>query len=270
MYLSADMEGISGVFNWAMTESDKPDWQRARELMTGDVNAAIQGARLAGATEILVKDSHGDGDNLLIERLEGGVTLIQGWGPQDLMMEGIEETFDAAVLVGYHARVLTEAGTLSHTMTGQTRGLWYNGIPVGETGISAAHAGRFGVPVVCVTGDDALALEARQCLGESVGTVVVKSAIAQECVAMCDPAEGQRRIREGVAQALEQPDKPAPFLAGQAVEVRMQFHKPGQAHAASRVPTVEREDELTVVAQTADGLEAANLVSVLLRVAPRR
>lgn len=267
VFISADMEGISGIPRAALTESDHPDYARGRELMAGDVNAAIEGALAAGATEIWVRDAHASACNLPIDHISPRAQVIQGWNGISRMMEGIDESFSAALLVGYHARALHESGTLSHTMTGQTRGLWYNGEPVGESGISAAHAGACGVPVVFASGDEALCAEVRQMLGPAVETAVVKSAFGRECVRLVALDEARAAIRQGVSRALGRLAYARPFVPGDPIEVRMQFQKPQQAFAASLVPTVCRVDDTTVAATVADGILAANLVPVLLRVA---
>jgi D-amino peptidase len=267
VFISADMEGISGIAKSAWTESDDRDFSRARELMTGDVNAAIQGCLDAGADEIWVKDAHGGADNILIEKLLAPARLIQGWGHADRMMEGIDASFDAAMLVGYHARVMTEDGTISHTMTGQTRGLWYNGVEIGESGISAAHAGAFGVPLVFISGDEALCREIAGFLGPHVSTAAVKSAYIRECVRMLPLDEARELIRSGVVAALTSAVPVKPWVPEPPIEVRYQFQTKRQAAKAAFVPTVEQVDDITVKAQVADGLAAANLVSVLLDVA---
>jgi D-amino peptidase len=270
VFISADMEGICGVVNGDMTETADRDFLLARELMTGDVNAAIQGALDAGATFIVVRDAHGTACNILPDRLLSPARLTQGWDSIGLMMMGLDASFDAAVLVGYHARVLTEDGAISHTMTGQTRTLWYAGVPVGESGISAAHAGHFGVPVVCVTGDATLAREVGETLPPGIETAVVKTAFARECMTCLPLDEGRERIRQGVAAGLARRADIAPFLPASPFDIRMQFQRPNQAAAAAFIPTVSRIDELTVSVQASDGLRAAELVEVLLTVAPRR
>ena len=266
VFLSADMEGISGIATEAMTEDSDKDYDRARELMTGDVNAAIKGALAAGATEVWTKDAHGDATNLLVERLQAPAQLIQGWNGPARMMEGVDESFAAALLIGYHARAMTDAGTLSHTMAGRVRGLWYNGVEVGESAISAAHAGYHGVPLVFASGDEALCAEVHQVIGLQVETAAVKTAYARECVCLLPVGEARRRIRDGVARALARREEIPPFRPGTPIEVRLQFHRSVQARAASLVPTVQRLDDTTVAATVDGGLAAANLVAVLLDV----
>jgi len=267
VFISADMEGISGVTRGAMTESNHADFALARGLMTKDVNAAVQGALQAGATEIWVKDAHGSANNLIVEDVAAPAQVIQGWAEVSRMMQGIDETFDAALLVGYHARAQTDKGNISHTMTGQTRRLWYNDVELGEYGISAAHAGDYGVPVVFASGDEALCVETKQVLGERVETVAVKSAYARQCVRLLSIEDAHERIRQGVARALSQVGRIAPFRPASPIQVKLQFQTPLQACSAALVPTVERIDSHTVHTAASGGLAAADMVEVLLRMA---
>ena len=143
VFVSADMEGITGIARAGMTESADRDYARARELMTGDVNAAIEGALAAGATEVWVKDAHAGANNLIVEKVLAPAQVIAGWTAETRMVGGVDDTFDAILLIGYHARAGTPAGTISHTMSGSLLNVWYNGVAVGESGISAADAGPF-------------------------------------------------------------------------------------------------------------------------------
>jgi D-amino peptidase len=261
------MEGICGVTNGAMTETNHFDFGRARELMTGDVIAAILGCLDAGATEITVKDAHGTGNNILLEKLPAPVRLNSGWSPSGRMMEGLDASYDAALLVGYHARVGTEDGCLCHTMTGVVRGLWYNDREVGEAGISAADAGHFGVPVVYASGDAALAREIAELLGPQVVTTIVKTAIARECVTCLPLEEARAAIRRDVNRALEQRNAVSPFLQGQPIEVKMRLQTPEQAAEAAKIPTARRVDALTVAAPAPNGLAAATVVCALYEAA---
>ena len=264
--ISADMEGISGIFHGDMTETDDPDFGRSRELMTGDVNAAIEGALDAGASDVWVNDSHGSANNILLEKLHPKAHLIQGWGEVARMMDGVDEGIDAGMLVGYHARALTEDGAISHTMVMRTRRLWYNGVEIGEYGISAAHAGDYDVPIIFVSGDEALARKVHEVLGEQVEAAAVKSAYTRQFMRCLPLDEARELIRSGAAAAVARREKIPPFKPGRPIEVKLQYHKPVHAKAAALVPTVERVDELTVRAEVGSGLEAANMVEILLRV----
>jgi len=260
------MEGISGIAKTGMTESDHRDYGRAREFMTADVNAAVAGAFDAGATEVWVKDAHGPADNILIEKLDPRAHLIQGWGAGSRMMEGIDETFDAAMLVGYHARAMTPDGTISHTMLFRVRNLWYGDAKVGESGISAAHAGYYGVPLVFASGCERLCAEIGEVISPQVETVAVKEAITRECVRLYPVEDARQRIRASVAQALRRRDQIAPYKPGEPMVCRMELTKVEQAEAAAMVPGVQLVEPGIVRFEVANGLEAANMVSVLLDV----
>lgn len=263
VFISADMEGISGLPNAAMTETDDRDFGRARELMTADVNAAVEGALAAGATQIVVRDAHGTANNLLPEKMPGPAEVIQGWTATGRMMEGIDESFDAALLIGYHAKSLTPGGTIAHTMTGVVRRLWYNDVEIGESAISAAHAGHFGVPLVFASGDEALSQEVLRIISPRMGTAVVKSAYGRQCIRLLALTQAHQRIRDGVKLALERRAEVAPYCPACPIRLKMRFQTLQQAEGASRVPTIRRLDELTVEGEAADGLAAADLVCTL-------
>ena len=267
VFISADMEGITGIPSAPMTHACDRDYGRARELMTGDVNAAIEGALAAGASEICVRDAHDSATNLLVEQVASPAAVIQGWHGVPRMMEGIDGTFDAAVLIGYHARAMTPTGTVSHTMTPQIRGLWYNGVEMGEYGVSAAHAGHYDVPVVFLSGDDAACCQAQELLGRGLGTAVVKTAYGRDAAKLVAVEDARGRIRQGVAQSLERVASVSPFRPDAPIEVKLELQTAGQADAACLVPTVLRGDGATVQASAPDGAAAASLVCVLLAVA---
>jgi D-amino peptidase len=168
VFISTDIEGCTGVVSFSQCE--KPDGHHydypfARRMMTHDVNAAVRGARSAGATEIVVKDGHAYCKNLLIDELEPGTQLISGiGGGKDGMMNGIDSSFDAAVLVGYHAMAGVSNAFMEHALAGGLHRFWINGEPAGEIAASAAVAGAYNVPLVAVASDSAGAEEARSLL----------------------------------------------------------------------------------------------------------
>ena len=206
VYISVDMEGVAGVVHEDQTDPTEPrhagEYNRMRRLMTSEANAAIEGAVEAGATRILVNDSHWLMRNLLAEELHPSAELLSGGPKLRSMVEGVELGFDAAIFVGYHAMAGTRHAIIDHTYTGTVHEARLNGRPVGELGINAALAGSYGVPVAMVSGDQALAAEAKALLGDAVETVVVKHAVGRFAARSVSPAESCRRIREGAAAAL--------------------------------------------------------------------
>src|SRR5262249_21594177 len=173
VYISVDMEGIAGVVSGDQLGSPGFEYERFRGFMTNETLAAIEGARAAGAGEILVSDSHGTGESLLIERFPKDVQIVRSW-PRPLgMMEGIDGSFAAVLFVGYHASTTNPEGVRAHTMSSaHLADLRLNGVSVPEAGLNAAIAGHFGVPVAMISGDDAIVKEAQALLGPIAGAGV--------------------------------------------------------------------------------------------------
>src|SRR5687768_3319108 len=162
VYISVDMEGISGVNGDDQTSAGQPEYGRARKLMAEDTNAAIRGAFEGGATDVLVNDSHGGQRNLLPEDLDQRARLISHSFKRHGMMEGLDDSFDAVIFVGYHAKADAPRGLFAHTGSGVVRDLQINGRSVGEGGMNAALAAYYGVPVVSVSGDDVAIAEVKE------------------------------------------------------------------------------------------------------------
>src|SRR6185312_2540008 len=177
VYMSVDIEGVAGVvdrLHGSLTGG--AEYALGRRLMTLETNAAIEGALEAGATEIVVNDSHGPMINLLPEELNPKATLIQGRLKHLFMVEGLDDSFDAMFLVGYHASAGIRDGVLNHAF--HPYELRYNGTVWSETGLNASVAGYFGVPVALVTGDDAAIRDSEALLPPHVG-VSVKRGISR-------------------------------------------------------------------------------------------
>src|SRR6266550_6951139 len=197
------MEGISGLTDPEDVLPEGADYDRGRVFMTSDANGAILGAFDAGADEVVVNDSHWTARNLLLENLDPRAKLIKGFHKPMCMVQGLDETFDAAVFVGYHSCAGTEEGVLNHTLLGkEVHNLLLNGEPIGETRLNSLMAGHYGVPVAFVAGDTAVCLEAKAVLGESLPTFAVKDGIDMFCASCLHPKVTQQSIRDGVAAAL--------------------------------------------------------------------
>ena len=196
VYISADMEGIGGVSSWEVQASAKGrEYDQFRRLMTLEVNAAIAGAFDAGATEVLVSDSHGDAQNIDLELLDSRATLIRAW-PRPLgMMQGVDGSFEAVVFIGYHAREGRADAVLAHTFSGDEV-VKLNGTEMSEAGYNAAIAGDFGVPVVFLSGDQTICEDAKELLGP-IETAAVKQAIGFHSARMIPPGKAQALIRRG-------------------------------------------------------------------------
>lgn len=238
VYISCDMEGISGVVASNQTQMDGEEYKRAQKLMTGELNAAIEGALAGGATEILVNDSHGSMRNILIEELNPKAQLISG-SPKPLsMMQGIDASFDAVFFIGYHAQAGTAYSVLDHTYTGTVYQVSLNGRPVGETGLNAALAGYFGVPVVLITGDKLLVEEARALLGTVEG-VAVKESYGRSAAKCLVPEVAHQLIREAAQRALSSPGM-KPFVVQPPITLAIDFTSSAHLDMAELIPGSRR------------------------------
>lgn len=232
--------------------------------MTHDVNAAIRGARSAGATRVVVKDSHGNSKNLLIEDLEPGIELISGHGSgRDGMMEGIDESFDAAFLIGYHARAGSAFGIMEHTYTGRSHRLFINEIELGEMGLSAATAGRYGVPLVMVSSDEQGCQEAAAFL-PGVHTAVTKYGLGRYMGRLLHPSETGPLIERTAMTAVKNLNKPWTF-EGECT-VRLEVNRTEDADWAARIPGVTRLDGYNVSITLPTYGEAQSMAVILLSV----
>ena len=263
VFISADIEGITGLVSWS--QCGRPDGQHydfgfARRMMTHDVNAAVRGARAAGASEIVVKDSHGNSKNLLIDELEPGVELVSGHGGGiDGMMEGVDATFDAALLVGYHAKAGTQGGIMEHTITGGIHRLHVNGIECGEMGLSAGVAGRFDVPVVFASSDAAGCRE-METLVPGVKTVSVKEGIARYMGRCLHPSFTGRSIETGVRVAIENRGRMQPVKFDEPTKIRIEFNRAEEADMGAKLANVARIDAYTIEAERNEYVEAHRIV----------
>jgi D-amino peptidase len=263
VHISVDMEGVAGVVNDSHTSSGGRNYAAAREQVIAETNAAISAAFDAGATEVVVVDSHGDKTNLQPAKLDRRATLISG-GPRPLgMMAGIDASFAAAVFIGYHARASTADAILDHTYTGSIKGVWFDGVELGEGGLNAAVAGFYGVPVVFVSGDRAVNEEMTALIPNLQG-VEVKEAIGRTAAHMIHPQEAVERIAAGVRQALEDRAQVAPLTFGAPVTLRIEVADAGQADQVMFVPGTTRAGSRTVEYVAPDAV-AAYRVSRLVR-----
>jgi D-amino peptidase len=246
VYISADMEGIAGVVSPDQLGPTGFEYARFREFMTAEVVAAIEGAREAGATEILVSDSHGNGLNLLVERLPADVRVVRSW-PRPLgMMEGIDSSFGAAIFIGYHSGTTNPAGVRAHTLSSANyAGLALNGVQVPEAGLNAAIAGHFGVPVALISGDDIAVEEARRLIG-NVEAVVVKRAISFHSASTMTPAAAQALIKERVKTALARRAELRPYRVATPVRLDLTFKNYRPAEMLAYLPIVQRTDAHSV------------------------
>lgn len=256
IYISVDMEGVTGVTAAQHVDPSHPEYQRFRRLMTQDVNAAIEGALAAGATEFVVNDSHAWMCNVLIEELHPAAELISGSNKPLLQMQGMDESFAGAFFVGYHAMEGAQSATINHTiMSRAVTRITVNGVEVGETTINAGIAGHFGVPVALVTGDDKVAAEAKR-FHPDVETAVVKEAYDRFVAKSLPPARSHALIRERAQRAVQKLSQLEPYKVETPVTIEITFKTTAEAAFCTVFPTVTRLDSKTVRVQGDDYLTA--------------
>jgi D-amino peptidase len=258
IFISVDMEGICGVVNWDDVTVGGQDYGLFRRLMTQETNAAIEGALAAGATDIVVRDAHDTGRNILPDLLRPEARLLRDWsyGPLS-MMEGIDKTFDAVVFIGYHARASTPNAVLKHTMTTKLLDVIINGKKMPEAGINGLMAGYFGVPVVLVSGDQAISAQAKELFGD-IETVVVKEAIATAALNL-HPAKAQELIKQKTTAALKRLKDFKPYKLSSPYTLEVSFADEAGAQKASWIPGAVRKDEHTVAFTANDLMDLMKL-----------
>ena len=201
VFISVDIEGCAGITHWDEAEKNHADYAEFREQMTREAVAAIEGAKIAGATEILVKDAHSSGRNLLTSMLPADVRIVRSWMGHPLcMVQELDESFDAVMMVGYHSAAGSEENSLAHTLSHDAAEIRINGRRASEYLIHALASSMLGVPTVFVSGDRGLMDEIAD-VNTNVTCCAVKEGRGQSTISMT-PAAACKAIREGAAQAL--------------------------------------------------------------------
>jgi D-amino peptidase len=249
LFLSVDMEGISGIVDTSYINPDSGmNYARGRQFMTEDANAVIEAALEWGATEIVVADSHNTMNNILWESLHPEAKLLAG-SPRDYsMMQGLDQSFDAAFFIGYHTRQGVP-GVLSHTMSGVVRNMYINGQVVGEFGFNAVYAGMYGVPVCLVSGDDLIAKEAKQLIPE-ISTAIVKTAVSRTSALCLSRDEATAELKRQTKRALSRVAQVKPVEFAQPLDLSIEFSHAGQAEMAAIVPGARYDAEKGIVSYT--------------------
>lgn len=254
IYVSVDMEGITGIVHGDMMSAEGREYDRGRRLMTGDTNAAVEGLANAGADYILVADGHGPMRNIFFEDLHPAAHLVTGSAnARDYcQLQGADvRTFDAAVFVGYHAMAKTLEAIAPHTIAGiAVHELRINGQPHGETGLNAAILGSLGIPVVMVTGDSTTCSEARTFLGDGIQTVSVKDASGMNA-AICRPPSATRPEITAAAELALNSVKDGtssvkPYTPRTPLLLEIDFLNMRQCERAGRTQGIERTGPVTI------------------------
>jgi D-amino peptidase len=261
VHIISDIEGVAGIVKWAQTGGDQTLYHEGRKLYTEEINAAVRGAKAAGATEIVVMDCHGAGgdytfNSLLPAELDPDCEFVvqDEWTEYT---EFLEEGCDAALFVGMHAMAGTPDGVLSHTVSGQAwQSLKFNGTLVGETGINAALCGQWGCPVLLVTGDRAVCREGRELLGEGLTTVEVKIGLGRFSARNIPAVRARELIEAGAKRALEDLKAVQPYDPGRPCEIEIEFTSPDRLVEYRNRKNVEVTGPRTIVARGDDWWQA--------------
>ncbi len=259
VFIVSDMEGVAGIVKWEQTDGtkEKRAYHEGRELYTEEINAAVRGAKSAGAKEIVVMDCHGAGgewtfNSLIPDKLDPDCEYVvqNDWTEYT---EFLEQGCDAALFVAMHAKAGTPDGVMSHTVSGQAwKNLSFNGVSVGETGINAALCGHWGCPVLLVTGDEATCREATALLGDGLTTVAVKKGLGRFSARQLPPLKARERIEDGAKRALQDLSAVKPYDPGRPAEIRVEFTTPDRLVEYRNRRATEQVDDHTLVVRGDD------------------
>ncbi len=263
IYISADIEGVTGVTHWDEADRLKPDYAEFREQMTAEVVAACEGAMQAGATEIWIKDAHASGRNLIASRLPKQTRLIRGWsGHPFSMVQELDDSFTALLMIGYHSRAGSNANPLAHTNSGKIARVSINGREASELQIHAYAAAFVGVPLVFVSGDEGICEEAGQLI-PGIGSLAVKRGIGNACINL-HPHLALEKISAGVQRALQEDVSRCNLTLPGKFTVEINYKEHAIARKASFFPGAVLKGSHAVLFESQDYFEVLRLFSFVL------
>jgi D-amino peptidase len=241
VFISADMEGISGIVDWEQTGSSglNSEYQNGRMLTASDVNAAIEGVLDAGVKGIVVRDAHARKSNIQPGDLNKAATLLRGYPKPYGPMGGMSEEFDAVLYVGYHAKAGTSNAVLAHTWSNVIENIKINDLELGEAGLGIALAGHFDIPVIFVSGDDAVAREAKE-LVPNISTAIVKWGYGWKSARCLQPENSFKLIKEKTTEAIKNLQKIKPFKIDAPFKVEVTLSHVRLADYIEVLPIFER------------------------------
>ncbi|WP_102225746.1 M55 family metallopeptidase [Acidimangrovimonas sediminis] len=251
VFISADIEGTAGIAHWDEAARTHPAYAQFQELMTAEVVAACEGARAAGAEEVLIKDAHSSARNVIVDRLPGYARIIRGWpGHPDLMMFGLDADFAAAIYTGYHGKAGSELNPLAHTLTMQIHGLTLNGALASELTLNALCAAGYGVPSAFVSGDADICADA-EAMVPGIATVATLKGAGHSAESMA-PERARELIRSGVERVLGQDMSAMMPATADRYEMIIEFNNPSDAYKASWYPGAKAHGRRAVAFEAAE------------------
>ena len=259
IYISADIEGVAGITNWEEARKEHAAYPEFREAMTAEVVAACEGAIAAGASEIVIKDAHGSGRNIIAARLPDCVRLIRAWSGHPLcMVQELDESFDAIMFLGYHSKAGSDGNPLAHTITQKVHRLAINGETASELVMHSLAAAMFKVPVAFVSGDKDICRDAIA-LNSNIKTVAVSEGIGPSTVSIA-PRRAQALIKEGVRTALGRDLAPCRIALPEALILEITYGNPVDAYGASWYPGMTKTGPQTVRFETRSYFEVLRAI----------
>ena len=264
IFISVDMEGIGGIGTAEMTRSNGKDYQLGRKLMTAEVNAVVSAIiKFNNDAQILVNDSHGDMQNLIHQELDPKVVYIQGNKKPYGMVQGLDESYDAAIFIGYHARAGTAKGFLAHTGSGAVKGLWLNNREVGEGGLNTYFSGEMNVPIILAAGDDVFTKQ----FGNLVDCelVATKNAVTAQVAKLKHGTIVERELFDATTRALKTIKNKRPIKLKNPVEIKLKFSTPTHAEILQAIPGMEWIDGYTVKYKANNMVEAYALIRLMYK-----
>ncbi len=266
LFISADIEGVAGVVTRTEAAGDGRDFGLARKWMTDEVIAACDAAVECGIERIVIADSHGGGDNLLLDDLPDCAEVVRSWPRELMMMQGIEQRpFEGAALIGYHAGSRAESGIMAHTFTGDILELRLNGELMSETTFNAAVAGHFDVPVIMASGDDVYTAHVNDVLPDAK-TATVKWVHGTTSARTLTPSVACQLIAESTTEALSMQGLPNPYRIDGSVEMEIETTSRVKTELLSYVPTVERVNSHRLRLQVNDMVAASRFMNLYIHV----
>lgn len=263
IFISVDMEGIGGIGTGKMVSGDGKDYATGRQLMTDEVNAVVDAIFQHGPAMVVVNDSHGDMQNLLHTQLDPRVEYIQSNIKPLGMVQGLDESFDAAIFIGYHAMAGTESGFLAHTGSGSVKGLWINGTEVGEAGLNTFFAGALGVPVILASGDKTFSEEIKKLI--DTRTVITKESIGSSAAKLIHPELVKKQLQEQTKSALMDLQHATPLPVKDPIEFILKLDSPTRADVAMGIPGIKRVDGYSISYQAKNMDEAYRLIRIIYK-----
>lgn len=263
IFISVDMEGIGGIGTPKMVSRTGKDYNTGRKLMTDEVNAVVDAIYEFGAAQVVVNDSHGDMQNLIHTELDQRVEYIQSNIKPLGMVQGLDNSFDGVIFIGYHARAGTENGFLAHTGSGSVKGLWINGTEVGEGGANAFYAGSMGVPVILASGDRVFTEQ----FGKLVPTqmVITKTAIGSSAAKLIHPERVKEDLRKQTSKALKEIANYKPLTVREPTTLKIKMATTTRADIVMSIPGMKRVDGYTIEYQADSMDQAYRLIRVIYK-----